>query len=87
MPGVKVDERRLASLSRKQISMKKRTSLAVAIVCSAVFASTGAQAVPKAAETADGTVVHGQATAPKAKAATAKPVKKKSARKSSGKAR
>ena len=67
--------------------MKMRSPLAVAIVCSAVFSSAGALAVPKAAETADGTVVNGQATAPKAKAAPAKVEKKKSAKKSSGKAR
>lgn len=69
------------------MSMKKFSLLAVAIVCTAVFASAGAQAVPKAAETADGTVINGQATAPKAKAAPAKATKKKAARKSSGKAR
>ncbi|MFA7290676.1 MAG: hypothetical protein WC023_00375 [Rhodocyclaceae bacterium] len=66
--------------------MKKFFPLAVAIVCSAMFASVSAHAVPKAAETADGTVVNGQATAPKAKAAAAKAGKKKSPRKSSGKA-
>jgi hypothetical protein len=68
------------------MSMKKRSPLAVAIVCSAMFFSAGAQAVPKAAETADGTVVHGQATAPKTKAAPAKAEKKKSTKKPSGKA-
>lgn len=69
------------------MSMKKLSPRTVAIVCAAVFASAGAQAVPKAAETADGTVVNGQATAPKAKAAPAKAGKKKSAKKSSGQAR
>lgn len=65
--------------------MKKITHLVAAVVCAFAFTSFGAHAVPKAAETADGTVVDGQASAPKARAAAAKAEKKKPATKPSGK--
>ena len=67
--------------------MKKITPLVAAFVCGFAFMPFAAHAVPKAAETADGTVVDGQASAPKARATAAKSEKKKPATKSSGKAK